>query len=65
MWPSKWFTPTSGLFKAYASPLAYDTPTNNAPTKPGPYVGAITSISSKLILASSNAFLATLDIASI
>ena len=65
MCPSKWFTPTNGLFSAYAKPLPYDTPTNNAPTSPGPYVGAITSISFNSIFAFSSASFVTLDIASI
>ena len=49
----------------YAKPLPYETPTNNAPTNPGPYVGVIASISSSFTFASSNAFFVTLDIASI
>ncbi len=36
--------------------FAYDTPTNNAPTNPGPYVHAITSISSNVIFASFKLF---------
>ena len=53
------------MFNAYAKPLPYETPTNNAPTKPGPYVGAITSISSNFTFACSNANFVTLEIASI
>ena len=45
--------------------FAYDSPTSNAPTSPGPYVGVIASISSIVTFASSSAFLVTLDIASI
>ena len=60
-----WFTPTNGLFIAKLSAFAYESPTSNAPTSPGPYVGVIASISSNFIFASSNAFFVTLDIASI
>ena len=63
--PCIWFTPTNGLFIAKLNAFAYDNPTNNAPTKPGPYVGVIASISSNFTLASSSAFFVTLDIASI
>ena len=38
MWPSRWFTPTSGLSAAQAAPLANATPTTRAPTRPGAYV---------------------------
>ena len=44
MCPSIWFTPSNGLLLAKLSPLAYETPTNKAPTNPGPYVVAIQSI---------------------
>ena len=53
------------MFFAYASAFAYDTPTNKAPTNPGPYVGAIASISSKVTFASFSALFTTLEIASI
>ena len=35
MCPSRWFTPTSGLPVAIASPFAYATPTTSAPMSPG------------------------------
>jgi hypothetical protein len=60
-----WLTPTNSISLANAKAFAYDNPTNNAPTKPGPYVGVIASISSNFTFASSNAFLVTLEIASI
>lgn len=50
---------------AKLSAFAYDNPTNKAPTSPGPYVGVIASMSFQDIFASSNAFFATLEIASI
>ena len=50
---------------AKLSAFAYDNPTSNAPTSPGPYVGVIASMSSQDYFASSNAFFATLEIASI
>lgn len=53
------------MFIAKLKAFAYDSPTNKAPTKPGPYVGVIVSISSNFTFASSNAFFVTLDIASI
>lgn len=64
MCPCIWFTPTNGLFIAYDNAFAYDTPTNNAPTKPGPYVGVIASMSLKLTFAVFSANFVTLDIAS-
>ena len=64
MWPSIWFVPINGFLAAKASAFAYDTPTNSAPTSPGPYVQLIASISCKLILASFKAFFVTLEIAS-
>ena len=53
--PSIWCTPTNGLFVAKLIALASATPTNNAPTSPGPYVTAIASISFKVTSASSSA----------
>ena len=41
---------------AIARALAKETPTNKAPTKPGPFVTPIMSISSKVFLASKSAF---------
>ncbi len=43
MCPSRWFTPTSGLPVAIASPFAYATPTTSAPMSPGACVTAIAS----------------------
>ena len=36
MWPSRWFTPTSGSPVAIDAPFAYASPTTSAPTSPGP-----------------------------
>ena len=60
-----WFTPTNGILFANEIAFAYDNPTNSAPTKPGPYVTVIAEISDISTFASFNAFLYTLDIASI
>ena len=65
MCPWMWFTPTNGLLIAKLKAFAYDSPTNKAPTNPGPYVGVIASMSLNVTFASSNAFLVTLEIASI
>ena len=65
IWPCIWFTGINGLFEPNANPFAYWSPTSNAPTKPGPYVTPIASISSNLSPASSSAALTTLSTTSI
>ena len=65
MCPCMWFTPTNGLFIAKLSAFAYDNPTNNAPTSPGPYVGVTASMFSNVTFASFSANFVTLEIASI
>ena len=52
------------MFKAYARAFPYATPTNNAPTKPGPYVQATKSTSLNSFPASFNAAFVTSEIAS-
>ena len=52
MCEARWFTPYSGLFRAYAYALAADTPTSSAPASPGPAVTAMPSRSRALIPAS-------------
>src|SRR5262245_37536424 len=46
MWPSRWFTPTSGVDVASETALAAAMPTSRAPTSPGPAVTATPSRSS-------------------
>ena len=52
---TKWLTAYSGLPVANASPFAAETPTINAPARPGPAVTAIASTSSSLSCAVSKA----------
>ncbi len=47
MWPSMWFTPTSGRSWLTASALATLTPTSSEPIRPGPQVTATASRSSQ------------------
>src|SRR5215472_15243175 len=55
MWPSRWFTPTSGVPWAHASALAAEQPTRSEPTRPGPWVTAMPSRSRRPIPASARA----------
>src|SRR3970282_250067 len=55
MWPSRWFTPTSGFRCTYASAFATAQPTRSEPTSPGPWVTAMPSRSGSRTDASSSA----------
>jgi hypothetical protein len=54
-WPSRWLTPTKGMFRARARALAMDSPTSREPTRPGPRVAAIPPIDSSVTPAFSRA----------
>ncbi len=54
-WPTRWFTPYSGLPVATASAFAAPTPTMSAPASPGPAVTATASSSSSVTPARSRA----------
>src|SRR4051812_22837909 len=47
MWPSRWFTATKGRSRANATALAPFSPMRSEPARPGPFVAAMTSISSQ------------------
>src|SRR5437867_1957847 len=55
MWPSRWFTPTSGRPCTHASAFASDVPTSSEPTSPGPCVTAMPSRSMSRTRASPSA----------
>src|SRR5215471_21319376 len=55
MWPSRWFTPTSGAPWTHPRALAAEQPTRSEPTSPGPWVTAMPSRSRSPMPASPSA----------